>query len=131
MQFFDLAFGNFSKDVQAYDVWVSTNEKDKYVGTTWSTYLLKDPVFQKAFKDRWNKTRDALLVTAFREIDSTYEAVLPSAKENFERWDILGRKVAFERRDTNLYPTYDSQITYLKNFLIRRAAWIDSAVADW
>ena len=128
---FDLAFGNFSKDVQAYDVWVSTNEEDKYVGTTWSTYLLKDPVFQKAFKARWDQVRDRLLATAFREIDSTYEAVLPSAEANFERWDILGRKVAFERRDTNLYPTYDSQIGYLKNFLTRRAAWIDRAVADW
>lgn len=128
---FDLAFGNFSKDVQSCDTWVSTNPDDSYVGTTWSTYLLEDPVFQKAFKARWNEVRDSLLQLALEEIDRTYEQVLPSAEENFVRWQILGRKVAFERKDTVNYPTYDSQIEYLKNYLTRRAAWIDRAVADW
>ena len=128
---FDLAFGNFSKDVPDYDVWVSTNEEDDYVGVTWSTYLLKDPVFQKAFKARWNAVRDRLLAVALEEIESVYRAVRPSAEENFERWQILGKKVAFERKDTTRYPTYASQIQYLKDFLTNRAAWIDQAVADW
>ncbi|MBQ3865952.1 MAG: CotH kinase family protein [Clostridia bacterium] len=128
---FDLAFGNFSKDVQDYSTWASTNEDDDYVGTTWSTYLLKDPKFQAAFKARWQSVRDDLLALAKSEIDRSYEEIAPSAEENFIHWQILGRKVAFERKDTTYYTTYRSQIDYLKDFLEDRAAWIDGAVAAW
>ncbi len=127
---FDLAFGNFSKDVAGFDVWVSTSEDD-YVGETWSTYLLEDPKFQALFRARWLEVRDRLLSVAMEEIDWGYEILFPSAKENFERWDILGKKVAFERHDTKNYKTYASQIAYLKDFLIRRASWIDSQVSAW
>ena len=127
---FDLAFGNFSKDVQSYDTWVSTSEDD-YVGTTWSTYLLEDPEFRKLFKKRWNEVRDRLLETATEEINEMYRILKPSAEENFERWKILGTKVAFEPHSTQYYPTYDSQIMLLKNFLIQRAEWIDSQVSEW
>lgn len=127
---FDLAFGNFSKDNQSYDTWASTTDDD-YVGETWTTHFLKDPEFQKRFKARWEEVRDQLLKVAFDEIDSSYETLLPSANENFERWDILGRKVAFEPHSTSLYPTYESQIDFLKDFLEARAAWIDSQVENW
>ncbi len=128
---FDLAFGNFSRDVQDYSTWASYNMDDDYVGETWSYYLFRDPKFQKQFKARWDEVRDLLLDTAFEAIDAEYERIAPSAADNFRVWDILGKKVAFERRDTNLYPTYDSQIRYLKTFLKNRAAWIDKTTASW
>ncbi|MBR5295491.1 MAG: CotH kinase family protein, partial [Clostridia bacterium] len=128
---FDLAFGNFSKDNPGYDTWVSTEPEDDYVGETWSTYLLEDPKFQKAFKKRWQEVSENLINTALAEIDKDYEILLPSAEENFKRWDILGRKVAFERHDTTEYKTYSSQIYYLKDFLVERAAWIDAQVENW
>ncbi len=127
---FDLAFGNFSKDVAGFDVWVSTSEDD-YVGETWSTHLLQDPEFQKRFKARWEEVKDDLLNTAYSYIDKTYEMLYPSAEENFERWDILGKKVAFERHDTKYYKTYTSQILYLRDFLENRSAWLDEQVAQW
>ncbi|MBR2635049.1 MAG: CotH kinase family protein [Clostridia bacterium] len=127
---FDLAFGNFSKDVAGFNVWVSTSEDD-YVGETWSTHLLEDPEFQERFKNRWNEMKNTLLSTAMTTIDENYARLSASADENFERWDILGKKVAFERFDTKYYTTYSSQIHYLKDFLRNRAAWIDSQIADW
>lgn len=127
---FDLAFGNFSKDVEGFNTWVSTSE-DNYVGETWSTHLLEDPEFREAFRSRWLEVKDELLKCAMTTIDEDYETLYPSAKANFERWDILGRKVAFERHDTKYYKTYESQIRYLKDFLINRAAWIDGQVEAW
>ncbi len=127
---FDLAFGNFSKDVAGFDVWVSTSEDD-YVGETWSTHLFKDPEFQKAFKARWEEVKDKLLETARAYTDQTYEMLYPSAEHNFDRWDILGKKVAFERHDTKYYKTYTSQIMYLQDFVEERAAWISQQVAGW
>ena len=128
---FDLAFGNFSKDNDGYDTFVSTEPEDDYIGETLSTYLLEDPRFRARFKARWEEKRDELLVAAFTMIEEDYEVLFPSAVENFNRWDVLGKKVAFERHDTVDYPTYDSQITYLKNFLLDRAAWLDGQVENW
>ncbi len=127
---FDLAFGNFSKDVEGFNTWVSTSEDD-YVGETWSTHLLQDPEFQALVKKRWLEVRDILLEAAMEEIDASYELLSPSAKYNFRRWDILGKKVAFERHDTKNYPTFRSQMTYLKDFLENRFAWLDSQILAW
>lgn len=127
---FDLAFGNFSKDDKNYESWASSTEDD-YVGETWSTHLLKDPEFQALFKARWDEVKDTLLETAMKEIDASFALLYPSATENFQRWDILGRKVAFEPQSTSRYPTYESQMDYLKDFLEVRAAWISSQVENW
>lgn len=127
---FDLAFGNFSKDDKDYDTWASSTEDD-YVGETWTTHLIEDPEFRALFKARWEEVKDTLLETAMAEIDASYERLLPSALENFKRWDILGRKVAFEPQSTSRYPTYESQIQYLKDFLEERSAWITSQVENW
>jgi hypothetical protein len=128
---FDLAFGNFSKDNPNYDQWISTDKEDDYVGITWSTFLFEDPEFKARFKARWQEVRDLLLETAMESIEADYERLSPSAELNFIRWKILGVKVAFEPHNTKYYKTYRSQIDYLKNYLTKRAAWIDSAVADW
>jgi len=101
------------------------------VGETWSTYLLQDPEFKAQFKARWEEVNQMLLETAMEEIDSMYELLSPSATENFKRWDILGRKVAFEPQSTSRYPTYESQMDYLKDFLEQRSAWISSQVENW
>ena len=128
---FDLAFGNFSKDKAGFDTWVSFSEDDDYVGETWSTYLLQDPAFRTAFKARFLEVRDRVLHTALDEIDRNAADLSDAAALNFEKWDILGRKVAFERHDTSDYPTYESQIRYLKDFLIDRAAWLTEQVEAW
>jgi hypothetical protein len=128
---FDLAFGNFSKDNAGFDTWVSSEPDDDYIGETWSTYLLKDPEFQKAFRKRWKEVSEDLKNVALSEIERSYEILSPSADLNFKRWDILGKKVAFERHDTTNYKTYSSQIYYLQNFLIERFAFIDAQVENW
>lgn len=128
---FDLAFGNFSKDNPGDDTWVSSEPDDDYVGETWSTHLLEDPEFQARFKARWQEVRDELVDTAMEEIEKQYRLNSPSAELNFKRWDILGKKVAFERHDTKNYRTYSSQIYYLQDFIMGRAAWIDEQMKSF
>ncbi len=128
---FDLAFGNFSKDNHGDDTWVSSEPDDDYVGETWTTHLLEDPEFKARFKKRWQDVRDTLVNTAIEEIERQYTLNSPSAELNFKRWDILGKKVAFERHDTTKYRTYSSQIYYLEDFITNRAAWMDEQVANW
>ena len=128
---FDLAFGNFSKDNPGDDTWVSSEPDDDYVGDTWTTHLLEDPEFRSRFKARWLEVRDTLVNTAMEEIERQYALNSPSAELNFKRWDILGKKVAFERHDTTKYRTYSSQIYYLEDFITSRADWLSEQVAEW
>lgn len=128
---FDLAFGNFSKDNAGYDTWVSSEPDDDYIGETWTTYLLESPEFRPRFRARWEEVSERLLETAYEVIDADFALLLPSAEENFQRWDILGKKVAFEPKKTEQYQTYSSQIFYLKDFLASRAEWISAQVAEW
>lgn len=128
---FDLAFGNFSKDNPGDDTWVSSEPDDDYVGETWTTHLLEDPEFRSRFKARWLEVRDTLVNTAMEEIERQYALNSPSAELNFKRWDILGKKVAFERHDTTKYRTYSSQIYYLEDFITNRADWLSEQVAEW
>lgn len=128
---FDLAFGNFSKDNAGYDTWVSSEPEDDYIGETWTTYLLESPEFRAQFKARWEEVGEELVKTAEEVIDADFALLSPSAKENFDRWDILGKKVAFEPKKTEQYQTYSSQIFYLKDFVADRAEWISAQVAEW
>ncbi len=128
---FDLAFGNFSKDNPGDNTWVSSEPDDDYVGETWSTHLLQDDEFKARLKERWLQVRDILVDTAMEEIERQYQLNSPSAELNFKRWDILGKKVAFERHDTKNYQTYSSQIFYLQEFIQNRAAWLDEQVANF
>ena len=92
---------------------------------------MEDPEFRALFKARWQEKKHQLLGAAFEMIEEDSKLLIPSAEENFAKWDILGKKVAFERHDTVLYTTYHSQIQYLQDFLLNRAAWLDMQVENW
>ncbi|MEA4833496.1 MAG: CotH kinase family protein [Oscillospiraceae bacterium] len=133
---FDIAFGNFIEDDIDYDTWASytyhnpteTNvdtSKD-YVGTTWAKYLLSDPAFVKLLQKRWLEVKDALVSCALNEIDLTSADIAPSAKENFMVWNILNTRVSLERRDVTKYNTFEKQVQYLKDFIVKRSEWMTS-----
>ncbi len=129
---FDLAFGNFSRDNSAYDDWatVGSNDEDSYIHETWCNYLLKDKEFCARFEARWNEVRDRLLSTA-NETVGTYGALLETSQQaNFEVWQIWGKRAGYQAQWCSNADSYEKQLAYLKNFLQKRAAWLDGAVAE-
>lgn len=129
---FDLGLGNMSRDKDNYEIWIlpGSDEEDAYIKINWFNYLYYNEDFSRKFEARWNEIKDKLLEDTLAYIDELYEKVKPSAKYNFEVWDILGKKVAYEPSYTNKYNTYEKQINYLKNYLKSRWEWIDNNISS-
>lgn len=124
---FDLAFGNSRAD-GSYEEWAALVNSN-YVKTNWMTYLMQDEDFYNALKTRWNEKKDELLETALNAVDEGERIVTPSAKYNFEKWDILFMQLSmepyYEYEDNH---TYKDHVTYLRNFINTRWSWIDKTL---
>ncbi len=124
---FDLAFGNFSRDKKEYDNLITPGEdkEDAYIEPNWCTYLLKDPEFCQRLYERWQEIKGDLLTTAESTI-AHYSALLDgSQQENFEVWQIWGDRAGYQSKWCSDANTYEKQIQYLRDFLTKRAAWMD------
>ncbi len=126
---FDLAFGNFNRDKLDGSGWACLYDKDDYIWTNWMTYLLSDENFMKRLSARWDEVGNSLVEYLFSEIDRLYELVSPSAKCNFERWDVLNIKIGYQPRVLTKYNSYELQIQYLKEYITKRAAWMSENVS--
>ncbi len=126
---FDLAFGNFNRDNLSGSGWACLYDKDDYIWTNWMTYLLSDENFMKRLSARWDEVGDALVDYLLSEIDRLYELVSPSAKCNFERWDVLNIKIGYQPRVLTKYNSYELQMEYLKEYITKRAAWMSENVS--
>lgn len=123
---FDMAFGNYLEENQEHNVWASAESMQLKDKTSWMTFLTKDEAFMSGVKARWAEKRDALYRTAMQTIDEQYELVNRSQVKNFEKWNILGRWVGSTGMNDAEYNTFDKQIDYLRRFVEKRFAWMDS-----
>jgi len=94
----------------------------------WFYTLMQDPSFQSRISARWSQLRqgpfsDAQLIAL---VDSLASPISNAAKRNFQKWNILGTSMVggFNTQTTQ---TWEEQIEILKNFLVRRAAWLDQS----
>ena len=127
---FDLAFGNFSRDNQNYDDWVTvgSSEKDAYIQYNWCTYLLRDAEFCQRLSERWNEVRDELMKVANDTIDDYGGLLDGSQQENFKVWKIWNVRAGYQSEWCYEANTYEKQLQYLKDFLNKRAKWMDKAI---
>ena len=124
---FDLAFGNFSRDNKKYDDLITpgSDAEDAYIKENWCTYLLKDPEFCRRLYQRWQEVRDDLLETADLTL-THYSALLDgSQQENFSVWKIWDERAGYQSSWCSAANTYEKQIQYLRDFLNKRAKWMD------
>jgi hypothetical protein len=93
----------------------------------WKT-LFNDSGFNNKLRIRWNELRKDKFsdtnISAF--IDSCAGYLEESQDRNFTKWPILGvftwrETTGYEKRDT-----YQKEVDYFKNFMVQRAAWMDS-----
>lgn len=128
---FDLAFGNFSRDNKKYDNWITigSNEEDAYVQYNWCTYLMRDKEFCDRLAERWKEVRDRLLSVANETID-TYGALLNggSQQENYTVWKVWDVRTGYQSKWCMEANTFEKQLQYLRDFLKKRAEWMDKAI---
>jgi len=93
----------------------------------WFVTLMYDPSFQEKVRTRWQELRrgpysDQQLIAL---VDSLAAQLKTAPTRNFNRWNILGTSMV-GGMGTQVTQTWEEQLDILKNFLIRRAAWLDS-----
>jgi hypothetical protein len=95
----------------------------------WYRRLAQDPDFLQRQIDRWTELRRDLFApeNLLRRIDEMAELLDESQERNFQRWPILGRSV-----NPNKYvgKTYEDEVRWMKSWIKKRVAWIDSQFLD-
>jgi len=93
----------------------------------WWRQLFEDPWFQRCYADRWFELRRSLFRTSrlLEYIDDTAKLLDEAQRRNFERWNILGRRVWPNWYIAN---TYREEIDWMKDWLEDRLNWMDSQI---
>jgi len=129
---FNLAFGNANYcDGSLTSGWATdfnyTCSGDNNLIPFWWDRLQQDTSYNNQLRCRWENLRlnQLHIDTVLNYIDTLAQYLDESQQRNFQRWPILG---------TYIWPNdyvgsnYASEITYLKNWIISRIAWIDNNI---
>ncbi|QKW17226.1 CotH kinase family protein [Verrucosispora sp. NA02020] len=101
------------------------------VANDWFTQLLRDPAFVNEVRQRWQTLRRGLLSDASMQarINALSAPLANGAQRNFQRWpNLTTRMVSFFVTPTA--PTWQGQVQVMRDWMLRRAAWLDST-AGW
>ena len=131
---FNIAFGNVDYcGGDSPEGWTHRfNEicpNDNWLVPFWWNRFLEDPVFVSALKARWTSLRNTLLATdevlekivTLQEYLETNNAV----QNNFSKWLVLGKYVWPNAYVGN---NYEDEMNYLKDWTIKRLAWLDNSI---
>jgi hypothetical protein len=117
---YDLSAGNtVEPTISAPEGWLLP-------GRPWAGVLLADPGFQAALAARWRTLRSGgLLEELLRTVDRHARTLHAPAQRNFKRWRTLALPVF---RNQPVHGSHPAAVAALKDWLIRRAAWMDAAL---
>ena len=125
---YDLAFGD-ADYLEAFNTfgWNYTVPADGWGTPFWWSRFMSDPYFANLLNCYWHQLRLGALSdeSLLALIDSTANAIRPAADRNFVQWPIHGIYVWPNPFFGN---TYEEDITYMKNWILDRAAWMDANV---
>lgn len=122
---FDLSFGNCAYyDGYEPTGWYYSMSTDEWGTPFWWSKMMTDPAFTNALNCRWHSLRRWVLSdkSLLRKIDEWVNEIGVAADRNYEKWPILGEWVS---PDYFVGNTYEEEITYMKNWILDRTAWMD------
>lgn len=129
---FDLIAGVGTSNVFANlstEGWQYESNASRIASTAdWFPVLIAEPAFRAALVARWRELRqglfsDSAIQGRIAALTSTLDA---AAARNFERWpNLRNRGVSYF--ETPVDPTWQGQVNAMQDWLIRRAAWLDTA----
>lgn len=91
----------------------------------WLNRMLQDSVFANNLKCRWIDLRTSILSDErlMNYIDSLGTILEEPAQRNYDRWPILG---VYVWPNNFIGNTYQEELTYMKNWILARTAWMDA-----
>src|SRR5690606_35036536 len=128
---YDLSFGVggfFENDQIAGWQWQQSRFP---VANNWYPRLMEDPAFVEQLRARWAELRRGPLSDAQlrARVEALARPLQNAAARNFQRWPNLTQPmISFFFTPTE--PTWQGQVDFLLDWMLRRAAWLDSP-AGW
>lgn len=114
---YDIAFGNVDYDnCEKIEGWHTST-------APWYAKFLAQPQFKAMVVDRWKELRRGQLKDMEPFITKTSKKMNLSQTKNFQRWDILNKRVWPNPIVTG---SYSGEVTYLKTWLKNRMNWMDT-----
>ena len=91
----------------------------------WWNRMLEDTLYANEVNCRWTELRQSTLsdTVLFQFIDSMANLLEIPAQRHYQKWPILGNYVW---PNNFIGQTYQEEITYLKNWISNRTAWMDA-----
>lgn len=89
----------------------------------WINRMMEDRAFRQKIRQRWNEIRDSHVKRMPSIVDELAGALHISQKKNFKKWPIIK---AYVYLNFQVADSYEGEVEYLKNHLIKRIAWLDS-----
>ena len=117
---FDLAAGNADYINYGPSGWYGLRS-DK---NRWFHYLMNDPDFYIAYKERYNDLYKNQIPALIEEIYPTLNLISQAATRNFEAWPILNHYVWPNPIEMVNAKTHQAQVDYLYNYLCQRSKWM-------
>jgi hypothetical protein len=87
--------------------------------------LFQDPYFTSIVKNHWETMKNEWIPALYEAIDKEQECIKYAQKENFRRWDILGKYVSV---GLVAFPTWQEELDYTRNFLKKRVIWLNNQI---
>ena len=120
----NLSFGNANYyDGWESEGWYTPNLRDNEI--CWFNRLVQDPEFEQKYIDRWGELRRGIFAPErlLKRVDEMAAQLNEAQQRNFQRWPILGRRI-----HPNYYVggSYGAEITWMKQWIQKRVAWIDA-----
>ncbi|ADG74470.1 cellulose-binding family II [Cellulomonas flavigena DSM 20109] len=128
---FDLTYGvgGFFGNDQVSG-WQYQQSRQSPAPLDWFSVLMSDPAFVNHVKVRWQEARRGPLSDAAlrSRIDDLTAPLGGAAARNFQRWpNLTTRQIG--PFVTPTAGTWEGQVAHLEDWLLRRAAWLDSTAA--
>lgn len=118
----------FGLDNMSIEGWTyEVNDTRSNPSNDWFVRLAAEPGFRSLLAERWRELRGGILSNDAlnARIDALAAPLVSGAARNFERWPNLGTQTIFAF-DTPVTNTWEEQITYLREWLMERVAWLDT-----
>jgi hypothetical protein len=117
---FDLGFGNVNYADSQYPEgwWVRENQ--------WIKRMLQDPAFKNLVKERYAYFR-GYEGEIYKMMDNTIEYIAAAQAKNDDIWHTIGNWVW---PNPEVFPTYEGEVYYVKQWLNQRLAWMDANIND-
>ncbi|MGN0820010.1 MAG: CotH kinase family protein [Christensenellaceae bacterium] len=131
---FDVSLGNGNDDSQYSTGFNACQKSDLSVENSrsnlWFYYLSQQKWFRETVKERWNQQQVKTALSDLKTNITAYSQKYKTAYEiNFTKWEKIKdgkiEKINFENDEILSLTTYQSQVSYMLNWIETRISWLD------